>query len=83
MSATPETDKAMFMMDVIGPEVVFAHFARNLETERNKARRERGEAWQEIAEACDDWLNSIVQEPSLEFIKGVRDYAKSKLPTAN
>lgn len=78
MNKTPETDKAMFLVDRIGPEVVFAHFARNLETERNKARKELKEAWEEVASACDDWLNSIIQEPSLDFIKGIRDYAKKR-----
>ncbi len=68
----------MFMMDRIGPEVVFSNFARNLETERNRARRELKEAWEEVAEACNDWLNSIVQEASLEFIKGIRDYAEKR-----
>ena len=80
MNKTPETDKAAFR-EPGSPEVVFAHFARNLETERNQARQQLTEAWAEVAEACDDWLNSIVQEPALEFIKGVRDYAKGKLPT--
>jgi hypothetical protein len=82
MTDTPETDKAMFMMDRIGPEVVFAHFARNLETERNKARRELKEAWEEVAGACNDWLNSMVQEPSFEFIKGIRDYAEERAKSA-
>ena len=78
MNKTPETDKAMFLVDQIGPEVVFAHFARNLETERNKARQELKETWKEVASACDDWLNSLIQEPSWDFIKGIRDYAKKR-----
>ena len=29
-----------------------------------------------IAEDCDAWLNSESDEPSVEFIKAVRDYAR-------
>jgi len=32
----------------------------------------------DIAEACQDWLDSIIQEPSVDFIKGIRDWAKKK-----
>jgi hypothetical protein len=78
MSNTPQTDNI-----ARGNHVVPTEWAEQLERERNKARDELKEAWEEIASACDDWLNSIIQEPSLEFIKGVRDYAKGKLPTEN
>ena len=73
MSETPETDKHPLWH---GEPAVHIDFARKLE--RNKARREIKEAWEEVAEACNDWLNSIVQEASLEFIKGIRDYAEQK-----
>jgi hypothetical protein len=34
---------------------------------------------EEIVESCDDWLNSIIQEPAFEFIKAIRDYTKKEL----
>ena len=75
MSDTPLTDKHPLWH---GEPAVHIDFARKLEAERNKARQELKEAWEEVASACDDWLNSIVQEPSLDFIKGIRDYAKKR-----
>jgi hypothetical protein len=33
----------------------------------------------EIVSSCDDWLNSIIQEPSVDFIKAIRDYTKKEL----
>ena len=78
MSDTPETDKAMFR-EVGGPEVVLVHAARKMEVERNMARKETKEAWEEIAEACQDWLDSIIQEPAVDFIKAIRDWAKRKV----
>jgi hypothetical protein len=32
-----------------------------------------------IAEDCDAWLQSEIQEPSAEFIKAVRDYARKAM----
>jgi hypothetical protein len=32
-----------------------------------------------IAEDCEAWLQSEIQEPSAEFIKAVRDYAKKAM----
>ena len=29
-----------------------------------------------IADDCNSWLNGEIEEPSVEFIKAVRDYAK-------
>lgn len=78
MSDTPETDRAMFR-EFGGPEVVLVHVSRKMEVERNMARKKTKEAWQEIAEACQDWLDSIIQEPSVDFIKGIRDWAKKKV----
>ena len=76
VSDTPETDGAVFREHPTTPEVVFAHFARNMELQRNQARRKLKEAWEEVADACDSWLNSIVQEAAVDFIKQMRDYAK-------
>jgi hypothetical protein len=53
-------------------------FAQRVVDERNMARKETKEAWEEIAEACQDWLDSIVQEPAVDFIKAIRDWAKRK-----
>lgn len=33
----------------------------------------------DIAEACQDWLDSIIQEPAVDFIKAIRDWAKRKV----
>lgn len=54
-----------------------------------KMKRERDEAnaqmcqaighLSDIAEACQDWLDSIIQEPAVDFIKAIRDWAKRKV----
>jgi hypothetical protein len=75
MTDTPETDKHPLWH---GEPAVHIDFARKMERERNKARHELKGAWEEVAEACNDWLDSIVQEASLEFIKGIRDYAEKR-----
>jgi len=56
---------------------------------REKMKRERDEAnaqmcqaighLSDIAEACQDWLDSIIQEPAVDFIKAIRDWAKRKV----
>lgn len=56
---------------------------------REKMKRERDEAnaqmcqaighLSDIAEACQDWLDSIIQEPAVDFIKAIRDWAKKKV----
>lgn len=33
----------------------------------------------EIASSCDDWLNSAIQEPSVDFIKAIKDYTEKEL----
>lgn len=33
----------------------------------------------DIAEDCEAWLNGECEEPSMEFIKAVRDYAKKAI----
>lgn len=53
-----------------------------------KMKRERDEAnaqmcqaighLSDIAEACQDWLDSIIQEPAVDFIKAIRDWARKK-----
>lgn len=47
-----------------------------------KAERERDHyksALEEISTSVDDWLNSLVQEPSLDFIHAIKAYADKKL----
>jgi hypothetical protein len=35
----------------------------------------------EIVESCEDWLNSVIQEPSLEMIKGIQQYIIKRHPS--
>ena len=47
-----------------------------------KAQRERDyykQSLEEIATSIDDWLNSLIQEPSLDFIHAIKGYAQKKL----
>ena len=60
---------------------------------REKMKRERDEAnaqmcqaighLSDIAETCQDWLDSIIQEPAVDFIKAIRDWAKKKASGEN
>lgn len=36
-------------------------------------------ALEEISSSVDDWLNSLIQEPSLEFIHAIKAWADKKL----
>jgi hypothetical protein len=36
-------------------------------------------ALEEISTSVDDWLNSLIQEPSLDFIHAIKAYAQKKL----
>ena len=47
-----------------------------------KSERERDhykQGLEEISTTIDDWLNSLVQEPSLDFIKAIKAWADKKL----
>ena len=47
-----------------------------------KAERERDHykaGLEEISKTIDDWLNSLVQEPSLDFIHAIKAWADKKL----
>lgn len=47
-----------------------------------KTQRERDhyrQSLQEISTSIDDWLNSLIQEPSLDFIHAIKAYAQKKL----
>jgi hypothetical protein len=35
----------------------------------------------EIVESCEDWLNSVIQEPSAEMIKGIQQYIIKRHPS--
>jgi hypothetical protein len=59
-SDTPETREAVERWQQ-GKINIFDEMAR-LERERNEARLEIKEVWEEVAEACNDWLNSIVEQ---------------------
>jgi len=51
-------------------------------SEIERLRRERDEARKAlalVAEDCEAWLNSESDEPSMEFIKAVRDYARKAI----
>jgi hypothetical protein len=81
MSDTPETDAhAPFRYGITTHGVttyyIPADFARKLERERYEAR----EALSLIAEDCDSWLAGECDDPSAEFIKAVRDYARAMQP---
>ena len=47
-----------------------------------KAERDRDyykEGLEEVSTSIDDWLNSLIQEPSLDFIKAIKAWADKKL----
>ena len=47
-----------------------------------KMQRERDhykQALEEISSSVDDWLNSLIQEPSLDFIHAIKAWADKKL----
>lgn len=46
-----------------------------LTTERDHYKR----SLEEIVTSIDDWLNSLIQEPSLDFIHAIKAYAQKKL----
>jgi chromosome segregation ATPase len=48
---------------------------KRLERERNYYK----ESIEEISTTIQDWLDSIVQEPSLDFIKAIKTWADKKL----
>jgi hypothetical protein len=62
---------------------------KDLTIRAQKAERERDEAnaqmcqaighLSDIAQTCQDWLDSIIQEPAVDFIKAIRDWAKRKV----
>ena len=46
-----------------------------LTTERDHYKR----ALEEVSSSIEDWLNSLIQEPSLDFIKAIKAWADKKL----
>ena len=64
-----------------GPNVGLIEDVAALRRERDEQTAKMCQAigyLSDIAEACQDWLDSIIQEPSVDFIKGIRDWAKKK-----
>lgn len=50
------------------------------EIERLRKERDHYKAsLEEISTSIDDWLNSLIQEPSLDFIHAIKAYAQKKL----
>jgi hypothetical protein len=37
------------------------------------------QALEEVSSSIDDWLNSLIQEPSLDFIHAIKAWADKKL----
>lgn len=88
MSDTSETDAhspasyAIIRPDGVRTDYVPADFARQLERERDEANAQMCQAigfLSTIAEDCEAWLNGESDEPSMEFIKAVRDYARKAI----
>jgi hypothetical protein len=46
-----------------------------LATERDHYKQ----ALEEVSSSIDDWLNSLIQEPSLDFIHAIKAWADKKL----
>lgn len=47
-----------------------------------KTERERDhykQALEEVSSSIEDWLNSLIQEPSLDFIHAIKTWADKKL----
>jgi hypothetical protein len=54
--------------------------------ERNEANAQMCQAighLSDIAQTCQEWLDSIIQEPAVDFIKAIRDWAKKKASGEN
>ena len=59
--------------------LALAEALANTQIKLKKERDEAREALALVAEDCEAWLNGECEEPSMEFIKAVRDYAKKAL----
>lgn len=59
--------------------LALAEALANTQIKLKKERDEARKALALVAEDCEAWLNSESDEPSMEFIKAVRDYAKKAL----
>jgi len=76
-----DTDHLVFLQarDRMGPTETLNETAQRLHRERDEALAQMCQAvghLSTIAEDCEAWLNSESDEPSVDFIKAVRDYAK-------
>jgi hypothetical protein len=71
-----ERDEARKLLNVAIDEEVRAtkdYFAICKERDHYK------QALEEVSSSIDDWLNSLVQEPSLDFIHAIKAWADKKL----
>jgi hypothetical protein len=59
--------------------LALAEALANTQIKLKKERDEAREALTLVAEDCEAWLNGESDEPSMEFIKAVRDYAKKAI----
>lgn len=53
--------------------------AMRMAKEREKERDHYKQALEEVSSSIDDWLNSLIQEPSLDFIHAIKAWADKKL----
>ena len=59
--------------------LALAEALANTQIELKKERDEARAALTLVAEDCDAWLNGESDEPSMDFIKAVRDYARKAI----
>lgn len=47
--------------------------------EREKEVEDLVDTLKEVSECCDAWLSSEIQEPAVDFLKGIKIYINKKL----
>lgn len=55
------------------------NLAMRMAKEREKERDHYKQALEEVSSSIEDWLNSLIQEPSLDFIHAIKAWADKKL----
>lgn len=74
--AQRDRDEAQSILKVVEQS---HHSALYREGELKRERDHYKQALEEITTSVDDWLNSLIQEPSLDFIHAIKAYAQKKL----
>lgn len=74
--AQKERDEAQSILKVVEQS---HHSALYREGELKRERDHYKSALEEISTSVDDWLNSLIQEPSLDFIHAIKAWADKKL----